>query len=871
MVKIDSIYDVLKPKSLQFYIQNNNATGNIQKYRKVFDENEIAYLFVDFIFYNKLFDEEEWQAGFTFNAFKLMGGNKVAITTDTISLNVTSDLSTGIASTSWGQEEKGATWDKGKYLWEVYYKDELLWKDEFYVESFGDVTRDSNPYFDFLNLTVFEAGSKIPPIEDRNYYTRFQSNVTRFVFTEFEFQNLHPGEQWKGEFTFNYYNDVKELIGQVRKIETVTTLNKNNTCTVFGGVGSETEITWQNDIYTVEVIFMGNFIASVQFEVGDTPNKTKLIVDAPKKNNGNSLLYSGNFKKVEKEIFKEIDSLIGLSGIKKKLHEYYYYVKYLKLRNEKGIKSEEKINLNFVFTGNPGTGKTTVAKLLGRIFKELGLLKKNMVYEVDRGDLVGRYVGETAPQTKEVINKARGGILFIDEAYALWRGAEDTKDFGREAIEVLVKELSDGPGNIAVIVAGYPKEMKGFLESNPGLKSRFNVWYEFPDYLPEELLSIAKLNAKKKSLAISAAAEKPLHKIIVDAYRKRDRTFGNARFVTTIIDQSQMNLGLRVMRCGDMKSLTRSDISTIQKVDIDALIANMEKVYPDFPIDEALLKKSLNELNELTGLEKVKTEVREMVKLVRFYKESKKDVLNSFSLHNVFIGNPGTGKTTVARIMANIYKALGLLERGHLVECGKDTLVAGFVGQTAIKTSEKINDALGGVLFIDEAYALSSSSSGDFGAEAIEVILKAMEDNRGKFSLITAGYVDEMNDFLDSNPGLKSRFDNFIYFDDYTVDELFEIAKGMFSSKNVKLANEAEDELKQIIEFRFKRKDKFFGNARFIRRLTDRIIHNQNLRLSDLPKKDRTTESLSLIVEDDIASLVIDEEFYPAKKRKFGF
>lgn len=871
MIEIDSIHGVLKPNSLQFYIQNNKATENVQRYRKVFDENEISYLYVDFIFYNKLFDEEDWQADFTFNAFKLIGEDKLAITTDKISLKVSSDSSTGIATTSWGQDEKGACWDKGKYLWEVYYKKELLWKDEFYVESFGDVTRENNPYFDFLNLTVFEAVSKIPPAEDRNYYTRFQANATRWIYAEFEFQNLHPEEVWKGEFTFNFYNNVKERVGQVRKIETVTTLNKNNTCTVFGGIGSDTEITWQNDIYTIEVIFMGVFIASVQFEVGDTPNKTKLIVDAPKKNEGNALLYSSNFKKAEKEIFAEIDSLVGLTSIKKKLHEYYYYVKYLKLRNEKGIKSEEKINLNFVFTGNPGTGKTTVAKLLGRIFKELGLLEKNMVYEVDRGDLVGRYIGETAPQTKEVINKARGGILFIDEAYALWRSENDPKDFGREAIEVLIKELSDGPGNIAIIVAGYPKEMKEFIESNPGLKSRFNIWYEFPDYQPDELLSIAKLNAKKKSLTISSDAEKPLYKMIVDAYRKRDKTFGNARFVSTLIEQAQMNLGLRVMKSGNLKSLTKKDISAIQKVDIDALIANMEKVYPDFPIDEALLKKSLNEFDELTGLEKVKTEVREMVKLVRFYKESKKDVLNSFSLHNVFIGNPGTGKTTVARIMANIYKALGLLERGHLVECGKDTLVAGYVGQTAIKTSEKINEAMGGVLFIDEAYALSSSNSGDFGAEAVEVILKAMEDNRGKFSLITAGYVDEMNDFLDSNPGLKSRFDNFIHFDDYTIDELFEIAIGMLTSKDLKLEQEAEDELKQIIEFRFKRKDKFFGNARFIRRLTDKIIRNQNLRLSDLPKKERTAEVLSLIVEDDIASLVKNEDFYPAKKRKFGF
>ena len=231
-------------------------------------------------------------------------------------------------------------------------------------------------------------------------------------------------------------------------------------------------------------------------------------------------------------------------------------------------------------------------------------------------------------------------------------------------------------------------------------------------------------------------------------------------------------------------------------------------------------------------MQNVKREINELVKLIRFYIETHKDFLGKFSLHQVFTGNPGTGKTTVARIVAKIYKALGLLERGHLVEVDRETLIAGLIGQTATKTGEKITEAMGGVLFIDEAYALIQKQAyTDFGNEAIQIILKRMEDFRGQFAVIAAGYTENMQEFIESNPGLKSRFDKTIHFEDYDADELFEIAVAILKKENLRLDEKAAAHVYNFLQYIYQVKDEHFGNARVVRQLMEDVIRRQNLRI----------------------------------------
>ncbi len=260
---------------------------------------------------------------------------------------------------------------------------------------------------------------------------------------------------------------------------------------------------------------------------------------------------------------------------------------------------------------------------------------------------------------------------------------------------------------------------------------------------------------------------------------------------------------------------------------------------------------NIAELNSLIGLERVKKDVDSLRNLIKIQAMRKQQGLpnTSLSYHCVFSGNPGTGKTTVARIVAGIYKELGILKKGHLVEVDRSKLVGEYVGQTAPKTNKVIDEALDGVLFIDEAYSLVGEGN-DYGAEAIATLLKRMEDDRDRLVVILAGYTNEIKEFIDSNPGLQSRFNRYIQFDDYSTDELTEIFKRNLRKSRYKIKRDAFEELRNQIERAVISRDKNFGNARYVRNLFERIVQNQANRLARMDAIDN--DDLSIITREDI-------------------
>jgi len=860
-----------KFKELRVYASTEWLANNKKKYRQVFDRYETSYIYAELSFYNKLFDRDVWDVDIELRCFEIKNIKK-----QICNLNFRKKISkfdnVVYIREGWGNKKEGSFWKKGTYYWEAWVDGEKLSTKYFYIEDIGDSVDEIEniPYIDLHSVKLYEGQYDDVMEEDRSYFNVFSSEETRYIYSEIFLKNKIKDDNWHCELFVRFYNESRELKGQVNRLQNVK--KEDDLIKITAGWGANTKGSWKVGTYSIEVVFMDKLVAQIEFDVSDeyleglplVKIAYKLHDDLPDEFQGEE-----NFD----DVFTKMNQLIGLEEIKQKVKDHSKYLEFLKLRKEKGFKEKEKIDIHSVFTGNPGTGKTTVAKMMGLLYKKMGLLTKGHVTEVDRADLVGEYIGQTAPKVKEVIEKARGGVLFIDEAYALARSNDDSKDFGREVIEILVKEMSNGKGDLAVIVAGYPKEMKHFIQSNPGLKSRFKHFFDFPDYLPQDLIKIAHFSSESREIKFTPESFTILKEIITAAYRDRDKTFGNARFVQDLLDKAKLNMALRLMARKNPMRLSKNELSEIQISDVVGLRPIAMISMPDIPVDEFLLGEALGELDSLVGIDSIALQIREMASLAKYYRETGKNVLAAFSMHTVLVGNPGTGKTTVARILTRIYKALGILERGHIVETDRQGLVAGYTGQTAIKTSEKIDEAIGGVLFIDEAYALGSFNShqGDFGNEAIQTLLKRMEDQRGQFFVFVAGYPDNMESFLKANPGLSSRFDKTLRFADYSPTELEDIGLSMMEKQGYKLSPKAKGLMHTLMVEMYNKRDKYFGNARDVRKIILELIKSQNLRYSTIPTKDRKKSQLNVIFPEDFGNIHKIKDSENIQKKTIGF
>ena len=567
-------------------------------------------------------------------------------------------------------------------------------------------------------------------------------------------------------------------------------------------------------------------------------------------------------------VLSELDGLVGLEGVKAEVRKLVNLVKVNEARRKQGMKVPP-MTYHMVFTGNPGTGKTTVARLVARLFVSLGIIGNRTIVEVDRSGLVGRYMGETAVKTNQKIDealgikprfdkqgrpveltaaernrekeKAPGGVFFIDEAYQLVSG--DSDNYGKEAIATVLKRMEDDRDKLIVIAAGYTDEMRDFLDANSGLKSRFAHQIEFADYTAAELAKIFRSMAKKNQFRLAADLDAGLDGVLTKLTARRDRTFGNARFVRQLFEDATGRQANRLAAAGQLAgealvTLTLADLGVNEKKE-DVRAPKIEDV--------------LAELDGLTGMKPVKDAVRKLVATVRANKlREEKGLENNvtMSYNFVFTGNPGTGKTTVARILGKAFRALGVLDRANFVETDRSGLVAKYEGQTAHKTNKLIDSAMGGVLFIDEAYQLNQGANDQYGAEAVATLLKRMEDARGSMVVIIAGYKDEMKRFMDINSGLESRFNRTIEFPDFTTSELGQVFRSMAKKAKYKLSADVEHWLNPYIGVMTKKKSKAFGNARWARNLFEKSVERQSLRVTEL--KDPSAEELVTLRLKDV-------------------
>ena len=549
----------------------------------------------------------------------------------------------------------------------------------------------------------------------------------------------------------------------------------------------------------------------------------------------------------EVSAYEKLNNMIGLKIVKEQIDKIITADIVEKERKKRKGNDYHTSSMHMIFGGNPGSAKTTVAKLFAGITKEKGILKSGAFVERGGMDLDGM---GCVSAIREAFIAAKGGVLFIDEAYAM---KSDT------AITVLLQEMENQREDVIVILAGYNERMKAFMKRNEGLKSRIPYWIDFPDYTAEELTDIFKLMIHEKGFCVTDDAIKEAH-YIFEKVRNID-DFGNGRYVRNLMERAVRQQSVRLLsQRRDLGDIQKDELFQITKEDIQMLGEGEKK--------ERKLGTARKELDDMIGLASVKTVIHKAIAKHKINKLCMEKGLqrDNASLHMVFTGNPGTAKTTVARLFAEIMKDEKILSTGVFVEAGRADLVGEHVGATAPLVKKKFKEAQGGVLFIDEAYSLCDSYENGFGDEAINTIVQEMENHMDDVIVIFAGYPEPMKAFLDRNPGMRSRIAFSVEFDDYTVEELCEITKLMLSRKQMTITETGMKKLKKNFESVKESRD--YGNGRFARKMLEEAEMNLAERICQMDETEITTEVLTTIEESDIPEIPTEMK---RQIKKIGF
>ncbi|MFI3321413.1 MAG: AAA family ATPase [Rikenellaceae bacterium] len=558
------------------------------------------------------------------------------------------------------------------------------------------------------------------------------------------------------------------------------------------------EEIWKKGTYQILIYHCDQLIAKTAVTIGERDLQcSKLLSLVQQGLSGMKMTTLNSY--MGSENMKRLNGMIGLTEVKKQLSKLIARTSMDKLRKEQNLPLSSQ-QLHLAFLGNPGTGKTTVAKLLGQIYKEIGVLSSGDVLVRDRSTLSGQNWGSEGELVNQAIEQSAGGVLFIDEAYDIV--TEHRNDPGKLIISTLLGEMSnESKRDWMVIFAGYTQQMEKFLSKNPGLRSRLKVIH-FKDYNVEELMQVADIWLEKNCYNFTDEARRYFESVVANAYALRDENFGNARYVINLLEaEVQPAMAERIMS-QESFSVSLDMLTTIEAIEI-----------PNYYAEQENAVKAIEKLNSMVGLGELKKKISSHLSYIRFVRARRDNSINTSipPLHMIFTGNPGTGKTSVADYLGDIYHSMGILSVGNVIKVSRADMIGSVIGETEEKMKNLIATAQGNILFIDEAYTLFNVSERDFGKIAIETLLDTLGKESTNMIVIMAGYPKEMEQLINLNPGIRGRFPYKFHFEDYNENELLEIADIVVQNNNLTMTSAAKDAIKAIIRKECKTKDSNFS------------------------------------------------------------